>query len=93
MNERGAKTVSVRRGSTANERRTVCVTVAADGSKLPLFVIFKGTAYALSCQMACMVAHRRKGGWIIELWKYGRRKYGNRTWRLHKNSALLLDRM
>ena len=39
-----AKTVSVRCGSTANEICTVCVTVAADGSKLPLFVIFKGSA-------------------------------------------------
>ena len=42
-NERGAKTVSLRRGSTANEISAFCLTVAADGSKLPLFAIFKGT--------------------------------------------------
>ena len=42
INKKEAKTVSVQRGSTANKRCTVCVTVAADGNKLPLFVIFKG---------------------------------------------------
>ena len=39
--EKGAKTVSVRRGSTANKRRTVCVTVSADGSILLLFVTLR----------------------------------------------------
>ena len=43
VNERVAKTVSMRRGSTANKICTVCVTVAADGSKLHLFVILNGT--------------------------------------------------
>ena len=44
INEKGAKTVSVRDGSTPNKICTVCVTVATDGSKLSRFVIFKGIA-------------------------------------------------
>ena len=44
LNERGARTVSVQWGSTANKRCIFRVTVASDGSRLPLFVIFKGTA-------------------------------------------------
>ena len=43
VNQRGAKTVFVHRDSTAYKRCIVCVTVAADGKKLPLFDIFKGT--------------------------------------------------
>ena len=34
VNKKGAKTVSVRHGSSDNKRCTVCVTVAADGTKL-----------------------------------------------------------
>ena len=34
--------------------------------------------------MESMVAHRRKAGWIIELWKYGRRRHRSRKWRIHK---------
>ncbi len=36
-----AKTVSVRRESCANKLCSVCITVAVDGIKLPLFVILK----------------------------------------------------
>ena len=42
--ERGAKTVLLRRGCTADKRCTVCVNVSGDGTKLPLFVVFKRTA-------------------------------------------------
>ena len=41
VNVRGVKTVSVRRGSSIIQRCTLCITVAADGAKLPLFFIFK----------------------------------------------------
>ena len=43
INEKGAKIVPVRHGSSANKRCTVCVTVTADGTRLPLFIIFKGS--------------------------------------------------
>ena len=43
VNERGSKTVSVRQSSTVDKICTVCVTVAAERRKLPLFVIFKAT--------------------------------------------------
>ena len=38
----GEKTVAVMIGNSTPERITVAVSVALDGSKLPLFVIFKG---------------------------------------------------
>ena len=41
INEKGSKKVLVLRGSTANKRCTVCVTVSPDGRKLPFFVTFK----------------------------------------------------
>ena len=41
VNVRGAKTVSVRRGSGSSQRYMLCITVAADGTKLPLFAIFE----------------------------------------------------
>ena len=41
VNENGAKTVLVRH-RFSNKCCTVCITVAADGTKLPLFVILKG---------------------------------------------------
>ena len=42
VDRRGAKTESVRRGSSDCKLCTVCVTIAADGIKLPLLLIFKG---------------------------------------------------
>lgn len=42
VNEKGAKTVSVRCGRIANECSTVCIAVAANGTKLLLFFIIKG---------------------------------------------------
>jgi hypothetical protein len=38
----GARTVSVRDSGSGTKRCTVCLAVAADGTKLPPFVIFKG---------------------------------------------------
>ncbi len=42
VSEEGANNLSVCCGSPANKRRTVCIAVSADGTKLPLFVIYKG---------------------------------------------------
>lgn len=40
---KGERTVSIRIGGTSSMRFTPAVTVAMDGTKLPLFAIFKGT--------------------------------------------------
>jgi len=42
IDEMGAETVCVRQGKRATSRLTACVSVAHDGTKLPLFLIFKG---------------------------------------------------
>lgn len=41
---KGEKRVSVRTGANSGKRATLCVTVSADSTKLPLFVIFKGVS-------------------------------------------------
>ena len=100
VNEKGAKTVSVRHGCSNNKRCTVCITVAADGTKLPLFVIFKGAingpiANSLHQIMpAGMHGCTQIKGWmdnrVMELWKEA-------VWKPYiqgsNNSALLLDSM
>lgn len=43
VHPRRAASVHVRASGSINSRMTVCCFVAADGTKLPLFVIFKGT--------------------------------------------------
>ena len=42
IHHRGERTVAIRIGGTSSMRFTLAVTVAMDGTKLPLFVIFKG---------------------------------------------------
>ncbi len=42
INNKGAKAVYVRRGSSANKRCTVCMAGEADRTRLPLCDIFKG---------------------------------------------------
>ena len=42
VNLKGQKTISIRIGSSTSLRVTVCVSIAMDGTKLPLFLIFKG---------------------------------------------------
>ncbi len=79
INEKGAKTVSVRHGCSNNKRCTVWITVAANGTKLPLFVIFKGASngpIANSLQdimPAGMYGCTQAKGWmdnrVIQLWK------------------------
>jgi hypothetical protein len=42
VNVVGARTVLIRDSASNSKRATVCLTVAAAGTKLPPFVIFKG---------------------------------------------------
>jgi hypothetical protein len=42
VHEVGAKTVSIRESGSNSKRATICLAVAADGTKLPPFVVFKG---------------------------------------------------
>jgi hypothetical protein len=42
VHEVGAKTVSVRKSGSNSKRATIVLAVAADGTKLPPFVVFKG---------------------------------------------------
>ena len=46
VNLRGQKTISIRIGSSTSMRVTLCVTIAMDETKLPLFLIFKGAPRA-----------------------------------------------
>ena len=42
FHEKGKRTISIRVGGSSSMRFTLCMSVAMDGKKLPLFVIFKG---------------------------------------------------
>ena len=82
VNEKGAKTVSVRNGSSANKRCMLCVTVATDRTKLPTFVKIKGATNGFIakllrrlCQKECMVGHKRKAGCTIKWCSFGNRKH------------------
>ena len=100
VNVRGAKTVSVRRGSSSTQRCTLCITVAADGAKLPLFVIFKarpnGTIAKNLHQILPAGMHGcvQEKGWmdnrVMSIWK-------EKVWFPYiqgsSKSALLLDAM
>ena len=90
----------MRRGSSADKRCTVCIAVAADETKLPLFVIFKG---AVSLPIAnshqeilparlyeCTQPKGWKDNRVIELWK---KKIWKPCVEVITNSALLLDQM
>jgi hypothetical protein len=46
VHEKGARTVSVRESGSNSKRATICLAVAADGTKLPPFVVFKGKFFA-----------------------------------------------
>ena len=46
MNQEHQKTISIRIGSLSLLRVTFCVIIAMDGTKLPIFLIFTGTAFA-----------------------------------------------
>ena len=98
INEKDGKTVSVRRGSTANKRCTVCVTVATDGSKLSLFVVFKGSANGRIVKESpsilpdSMYGCTKEKAWednrVMEIWKEKVRKLYVED---INNSMLLLD--
>ena len=92
--------LSVRHGSSANKRCTVCVTVAADGTRLPLFVIFKGSPngpIAKSLQdiipkgmYGCMQVKGWMDNRVMQIWT-------EKIWKPYvegsTNSVLLLDQM
>ena len=94
------KTVSVRRGCSVSKRCTVCIAVAADGTKLPLFVIFKAAengpvANSLhSIMPSGIYGCTQKKGWmdnrVMQEWK-------EKIWTPYvqgrSNSVLLLDQM
>lgn len=42
IEETGARTVFIRSGASSNQRATLAISVAFDGTKLPLFIVFKG---------------------------------------------------
>ena len=100
INEKGVKTVSVGRGSTASKRCIVCVTVAADGSKLPLLAIFKTSDNGrIAKELPSILPDGMHGctqgkAWmdnrVMEIWK-------EIVWKLYvenvNNSVLLFDQM
>jgi hypothetical protein len=49
VHEKGARTVSVRESGSNSQRATIVLAVAADGTKLPPFVVFKGEFVGLVC--------------------------------------------
>jgi hypothetical protein len=46
VNEVGARTVSIRDSASNSKRATIVLAVAADGTKLPPFVVFKGKSHS-----------------------------------------------
>lgn len=38
----GARSISIRASGSSNGRMSACVSIACDGTKLPLFLLFKG---------------------------------------------------
>ena len=91
VTERQAKTALVRRGSTANKRETACVTFVADGIKLPVPVVFKGTANGhIANELRYIITdgmydYTQEKGWVdnrvVEIRK---EKNTRRTWNIHK---------
>lgn len=67
----GRNTVAIRGSESRNHRMTACITVASDGIKLPLFVIFKGQPmekiekiYLILFRTLCVIAANHKDEWI-----------------------------
>ncbi len=50
INEKKAKTISVRHECSNNNSCTVCITVAADGTKLPFFYYFQRCCQKANCE-------------------------------------------
>ena len=100
VSEKGMRTVSIRRGCSVSKKCTVCIAVAADGTKLPLFVIFKAAdngpvANRLhSIMLSGIYGCTQEKGWIdnriMQEWK-------EKIWMPYvqgkSNSVLLLDQM
>ena len=100
VSKRGAKTVSVQHGNSNKKQCTVCITVAADGIKPTLFVIFKGAVNRRIANSLHQIipdgiyACTKPKGWmddrVMQLWK-------EKIWKPYiegmMRSALILDRM
>jgi len=80
----GSRTVHIRSSGGSNQRVTVCTAAACDGTKLPLFVIFKGEPNArvekwlnentppniyACCQPKAWMDDRVMGIWFEKIWK------------------------
>ena len=100
VNKRGSEAVSIRQGNSDNKRCTVCVTVAADGIKLFLFIIFKDAVIrrgAINLHQIIpdgMYGCTRPKAWmdnqVMQLWK-------ETVWKPYVEdtvrSTLIMDRM
>ena len=94
----GANTVSIRCSGSSNKRMTVCVAVASNGCKLPLFVIFKGEPNGRIERSLPQILPRgiygccQAKGWMDER---GLRLWTEQVWKPYvrecPKSALLLD--
>lgn len=98
INAKGENTVSIRCTGSNSRRMTVCVSCASDGTKLPLFFVFKGKSGAriesglqnelgnnviACCQEKGWMDQRTSAIWIERVWKPYVRGY--------TSSFLLLD--
>jgi DDE superfamily endonuclease len=84
INAKGENTISIRCTGSNSKRMTVCVSCAYDGTKLPLFLVFKGKAGArieknlqnelgdgviACCQEKGWMDERTSKIWIEKIWK------------------------
>jgi hypothetical protein len=57
VNEVGARTVSIRDSASNSKRVTIVLAVAADGTKLPPFVVFKGKSHSFWGLNMCLTLY------------------------------------
>jgi len=95
VHTRGARMVPARDSGSSAKRATVCIAIAADGTKLPLLFVFKGSPGAQvqrEIDRAGILGTVQKNGWMDErttqIWF-------ERVWRPyvdgHPRSLLMLD--
>jgi hypothetical protein len=95
VSRRGVKTVPERDSGSNAKRCTVCVAVAADGTKLPLFFVFKGSPNARieeRIRKAGILGTVQPAGWMDER---ATKMWFEQVWcpyvQGHPRSLLLLD--
>ena len=93
INEKGARTVTVRHGCSKKNCCILCITITAYRAKLPLLVIFKGAINGMIANTfeetmpAGMYACTQvKFRWMRKWWNYGRRGLGS----LSYNGTIIL---